>query len=442
LSSSQPSDSGGSVAVPRRTSVRIAAAIAALGVLALVSCKDDIAPPTLGRVEIRLASPTSGGIMGARIYWGDSLLVASVDRDAYSFILPAGAQTFRLEQDCSQITPEESRVIQVEPGRSETFSWSIAQSQAIEVISSMPGASIRLDGVDTGLNTPATIGCVQPGTHQVSVSLLGATAGADSAKTVEVGEGGVQVSFDLLPVPQRRTALLEIFTSTYCPFCATADAAAESLWTRVGPADGYIGVQVHTFWGGADSIATPTSIARDAFYGNMQDHGLPAAVAAGTELIRGIPNNATVETVVSTYRGALDPIRASDSAVAIHWLSANRVPGERVSGRARIICLQDLPEASAVEIVALTYKDGLVTRGAHGIDSFRHVVREFQSLGNAQTMELGHRGDWVDVDMTFDVSGDRRRGGSLWDESRMGLVLFLQNTATKEILQAGHTALP
>jgi hypothetical protein len=408
----------------------------------LASCKDNIAPPTLGRVEIRLTSPTAGGFDGTKIFLGDSLFIASVDRDRYEVSLPAGTHTLHAEKECCTALPEAARQFQIEPGRVTSLSWQIVPGQAIEVVSNMRHAKIRLDGADTGRTTPATLTCVTPGMHQVSVSLVGATAGADSMKAVEVGEASVQVSFDLSPVPQARVALMEIFTSTQCPFCETADAAAESLWARVGPSGGYIGVQVHTYWSGGDSLATPSSLARDALYGDMQDHGLPASVVAGTVFIRGIPSNAPLESVVSMFRERLDPIRTSESAVAIHWLSADRLPGERVTARARIFCLRDLPGADELEIVALTYKDGLVTRGIRGIDSFRHVVRDYQVLGNSDEMALNQRGDWADVEMTFDLGGDRRVGGALWDESRMGLVLFLQNSRSREILQAGHTPLP
>jgi hypothetical protein len=415
--------------------------LATLGVLVLTSCEDEIAAPTLGRVEIHLASPTAGGINGAKVYWGDSLLVASVDRDSYSFLLPAGAQTLRLDKECSRIAPAASRAIQVEPGRGETLSWAVVSSQAIEVVSSMRGARIRLDGVDTGLITPATLGCVEPGAHRVSVSLLGASAGADSAKTVEVRDASSLVEFFLEPLPQARAGLVEVFTATFCPNCLAADAAAESLWSRRGSPDGYIGLQIHTRWGGADSLATPASIARNLLYRDLESGGIPAVVFSGGRMIRGA-DEIDVERIYDTYSAALDEVRSTPAAFAIHWLAGNREPGVRVTGRARVICLRDVAESEDIQVIAVTYKDGLVTRGIRGIESFRHVVREFKVLGSSRELALNHRGDWADVEMTFDLGGDRRRSGALWDEARMGLVLFLQGGQSKAVLQAAHITLP
>jgi hypothetical protein len=417
--------------------------------LALGSCKDEISPPTLGNVEIRLSSPTSGGTEGARIYWGDSLLVASAGQETYTFLLPAGAQVIRVEKDCSTVSPEAARSVQVEPGRGTTVSWEILPGTAIEVVSTMLGARIRLDGLDTGRTTPATLSCVTSGTHQVSVSLFGATAIGDSAKTVEVGEAGVRVEFDLEPLPQARTALLEIFTATYCPNCGPADAAAESLWTRLGPENGYIGLQSHTRWPPRpDSLSTPTTRDRNMFYGDLEANGLPVAMVAGIHKKQGAGTGNNQE-IVGWYTELIDRVRftepgiRSESAVAFHWLSSNREPGVRARGRVRVVCLQDLPEPATLMLMAASYKNALSTMGIHGVESFRHVAREYQSLGSAASLGLAHRGDWADVDLEFLLGDDRRPSGSLWSEAEMGLVVFLQATgASKEILQAAHVRLP
>lgn len=428
--------------------------LGAAGLCALGSCKDEISPPTLGTVEIRLASPTSGGAEGARIYWSDSVLVASTSEETYRFVLPSGIQIIRVEKDCSTISPEAARNVQVEPGRETTVSWEILPGRAIEVVSTMRGARIRLDGRDTGRSTPTTLSCVTSGTHQVSVSLFGATAIGDSMKTVEVGEAGVRVDFDLEPEPQARTALLELFTATYCPNCGPADAAAESLWTRLGPEDGYIGLQSHTRWPPRlDSLATPTTIERNMFYGDLEGSpggGLPAAMVAGIHK-KHSAGAGNIEEIVGWYTELVDRIRYTDpvnripapSPIAFHWLSAGRDPGARAYGRVRVVCVQELPEPATMMLMVAFYKSGLSTPAYHGVETFQHVVREYRSFGSAASLGLAHRGDWADVDLEFLLGNDRRPSGSLWSEKSMGLVVFLQETGpSKEILQAAHVRLP
>jgi hypothetical protein len=348
-----------------------------------------------------------------------------------------------VEKDCSTVSPEAARNIQVEPGRGTVVSWEILPGTAIEVVSTMRGARIRLDGLDTGRTTPATLSCVASGTHRVAVSLLGATAIGDSAKTVEVSEAGVRVAFDLEPLPQARTALLEIFTATYCPNCGPADAAAESLWTRLGPENGYVGLQSHTRWPPhPDSLATPTTLVRNTFYGNLEENGLPVAMVAGIHKKQGAGTGNT-EEIVGWYAELVDRVRPTPPAVAFYWLSTHREPGVRARGRVRVVCLRELVEPATLMLMAASYKNGLSTMGIHGVETFRHVVREYQALGSAASLGLAHRGDWADVDLRFPLWDDRRPGGSLWSEAEMGLVVFLQETgASKEILQAAHVRLP
>jgi hypothetical protein len=446
LSSSRRSDRQPAGRTVRDTFRRAVLLVGAAGLCALGSCKDEISPPTLGTVEIRLASRTSGGTEGARIYWGDSVLVASASEETYRFVLPAGTQIIRVEKDCSTVSPEAARSVEVEPGRGTTVSWEILPGTAIEVVSTMRGARIRLDGLDTGRATPATLSCIVSGTHHVSVSLLGAAAIGDSVQTVEVGEAGVRVDFDLEPLPQARTALLELFTATYCSNCSPADAAAESLWARLGPENGYISLQSHTRWPPRlDSLSTPSTLARNMFYGDLEGSpggGLPVAMVAGIHKKQGA-GTGNIEEIVGSYVELVDRIRPTPPAVAFHWLSADREPGVRARGRVRVVCLQELPEPATLMLTAASYKSGLSTPAYRGLETFQHVVREYQSLGSAASLGLAHRGDWADVDLEFLLGNDRRPSGSLWSEEKMGLVVFLQSTgSSKEILQAAHVRLP
>jgi PEGA domain len=75
-----------------------------------------------------------------------------------------------------------------------------AEKGAIDVSSSVPGARISLDGVDTGRITPDTLDAVDPGTHRVSVLLAGFYQPAE--QTVEVIADQVHsLSFELAAIP-------------------------------------------------------------------------------------------------------------------------------------------------------------------------------------------------------------------------------------------------
>jgi len=440
LSCSRPSERN---AWARRA--RAAAFLLAAAVLLGTACKDEIAPPTQGTVEIRLTSAVPGGYEGTRIYEGDELLVEVGEHDAYEIRLPAGVHHLRAVRDCAQILPAETLEVVVAPGRGTTATWSVALGTSLTVRSNVAGASIRLDGVDTGKITPHVFGCLPPGETRVGVELLGTAAVDDS--TVIVDEGAVTVDFELEPLAQPRTALLEIYTATYCPNCGPADAAAESLWTRTVPdpgLGGFIGVQVHTRWQGRDSLATPTTLARNAWYGDLEAQGIPIAMIGGITKRQGAGNQG-IEAIIDRYRTSVDSVRVLPTPVAIHWLGAPEyAPGLEAKARARVMLADGVAEADTCVIWGALYKDHLVTRGVEGpTQLFRHVVRKFLRAGTLADAGSGERGGYRDVEFAFplDDEHERRPSGAYWSEEYMGFVVFVQNMRTREVLQAAHLEL-
>jgi len=422
---------------------------AAVGV---ASCRAELSPPTHGILEVVLTSPSSGGYAETRVTLEgagapDSVLIASATDARYEFIFPAGTVTLTATKECAHVGPSPTQELLVPPGGHAVAQWSIEPGSAIEVISTPPGASIRLDGAATGRFTPATLTCVEPGPHTVSVALLGTDAGADSVRSIQVADAPVRVEFALAPVVQSRTALLEIFTATYCPNCGPADAAAALLWETLGPAQGYIGLQIHTRWGGRDSLATISTLARNAFYGDQERLGLPAAIVGGTLLHRGA-GGLDAPAIAEIYRGLVDQVTALPTPLAFHWISAGRTPEVEARGRARLMASGSLPDTSW-RVWAAVYKDDLRTIGIEGPNQeFRHNVRAFRDLGSLGSLGILAAGDYADLEPVFDLSGDRRKAvggapaGSVWSEESMGMVLFVQQMAGREHLQATHHELP
>ena len=143
-----------------------------------------------------------------------------------------------------------------------------------------------------------------------------------------------------------------------------------------------------------------------------------------------------------TYSAALDEVLSAPAAFAIHWLDANREPGgASPHGRASSVCgtwTHPRISRSSRSPTRTAWSPGASTASSRSGTSSGNT----RSSGNGDELALNHRGDWADVEMTFDLGGDRRRSGALWDESRMGLVLFLQDAESGAVLQAAHTTLP
>lgn len=426
---------------PRSRTTLAAALVACSAIASLLAyggCKDDLAAPTQGTVSITLESSLASGFQGSRILFEDEVLVEQATESTYSFRLPAGSHRMRLQKDCAEITPAPEVVVEIAAGGSASVRWTVDPTGGIEVTSDMVGAGISLDGAPTGLVTPATLPCIPPGVHRVSIALAGADPVGPTEREITVSNQPQRVHFNLTPTPQLRGALLEVFTSTLCPNCPVADRAAELLWEEQDLVDlGYVGLEVHTRWGGTDPFNNATITGRNGvFRGN--DSGNPFAVIMGIDQITG-SGNQPPEDLAADYRARAENYLSSPSEVALWWTNTLYQPGVSVGGSMRLVLLSaaadlDTTDPSKLEVWGLYYKDHLLFGHPGQTEVFyRRVVREYKKIGDFASMGLASAGQWRDLDWSFDLTGDTR-----WTEAELGLVVFVMNTETKEIFQVVH----
>lgn len=411
----------------------------ALALLALLGCKDDLAEPTRGVVAIDLASSLTGGYEGARILVDDEVLVESVDQPRYTFIVEAGPHQFRIEKDCTDVSPAAERAVVIRAGESNPIAWTLDPRGGVLVTSDMPRAEIYLDGQFTGKTTPATLDCLQ-GSHVVSARLLGASAGADSAQSIVVSGNSQTVNIPLRPVAQERGALLECFTATLCPNCPVADAATDMLWADPELSSGYVGLEVHTRWGGSDPFNNATITDRNNVF-RASDSGNPFTVVNGIRSITGTGNR-TPDLVAADYKALVLPFLQESADVALYWRQIDYQPAQSVTGKLRVVRVAgpeagSLADPAVIQVWASYDKDGLFWRHpTYGDTEYRRVVRDYELLGTFDSLDLDRDGDWVELDVVFDISNDRdARNDVLWSEAKMSFVGFVTSTSSKEVLQ-------
>lgn len=159
---------------------------------------------TLGKPSISLNTPVLPGSMdlfsvpdGASVVLGEKYLgktplkVSDLAPGTYDVIFSQfGYQKFPTR-------------VPVESGRTTEVSVKLIPDLGALAITTVPaGASVQVDGKDTGL-TPLTVGNLTGGNHTIAVSLDGFTS---LSQTVIVIPGQtLPVSIDLLPVPQQIT---------------------------------------------------------------------------------------------------------------------------------------------------------------------------------------------------------------------------------------------
>lgn len=414
---------------------------AVIGALSAGGCQDDIVTPSHGTVTVSLRGASAGAFEGGQLYRNGELVVENLREATYRDTLPPGVWSFRYEKECAVTSPADELTIDLAAGDDARIDWLVAVSGGIEVTSTMAGARIFLDGVDTGLTTPATLECVEAGSREISVDLLGAAP--VEPKTVEVADGLLQVDFALEPLDQGRGAFVEILTATECPNCLPVDEAAEDLWgdaERV--AQGAVTVQMHHPWAGeSDPFFTQETFDRNAFYGAAGGSaGHPIRYTNGVLRVQGA-GNGDIPTILDQIRGEVDPFlggQQGGAGFALYWLGTEHRAGEGVTARMRVVALADVPNPATTEVLGMVYKHNLVTfvRIHRQNETFYRVVREIESAGSCQALGLLERGDWADVEFTFDLSWDTE-----WSEDGMGVVGLVQNldAASKAVYNVRHT---
>lgn len=407
--------------------------------MAWMGCKDEIADPTHGTVEIRLSSPTAGTYEGGSIWYGSTELEENVSLPIYEKVLPVGEHVLRFEKDCVAVSPAREIHLTVEPGQRSYVAWDVSAEGGLSVESSMAGASIFIDGNATDQTTPATLTCLEPGDHDISVSLFGAEAVAGKTVTIPADGSTVAVDFDLTPLPQARGALVEIVTATNCPNCGPVDAAAESLWTHPDfAAHNVVSIQIHTRWSIPDVFHTPSTLARNLFYGDQERQGLPWRITNGITSARGA-GRGNIPELIAAMRGEVMPFLDGTnppSPVAMYWMDPELIAGDKIRGTVRVVALESLPVDRDYSVIACDYKQSLVTFVAihNQNETFFRVVRDIDTHETSlQDMGVLNRGDWVDLPYEFDISYDTE-----WTEEGMGLVAFVQDLDSKVVYQVVH----
>ncbi len=414
--------------------------------LAFVSCKDELASPTKGTVVVSLSSSAAGGIAGTQVFEGDALIWTAGEDSLRELTLSAGDHTIRVSKPCTRVEPDTVQTIRVEAGHDYTLGFRLEPRGGIEVVTEAGGREIRgadvlVNGEATGLKTPATLTCVE-GSFTISVNLTGFDPAPDT--TVVAGSELIHLRRTLRPAAQRRGALLELYTATFCPNCWYSDVAAESLWTVPALVDsGFVGIQTHITWSGRDSLWTQSISVRAA------QNGRPETSAPFCFINAQIGNSGAgsgenpVAQLFNQYRH--DVHHYLDGAggaaeLALYWRDVQLVPGDRITGTIRVVLLQDIPDTGNVVVRGVNYKDGLVTigfkEGRLQLLRYDRVARHYQDGMTLGALHISRAGEWADMPIEFRLSGDER-----WSEASMGVVAFAERilgSQSRDVLQVVH----
>ncbi len=337
--------------------------------------------------------------------------------------LEAAVYGVRVHLDGWVATPAE-QTVELRPLDVRSVDFTLSQT-GLAVSSDPAGARILLDGLDTGLLTPAVIGGLAPGPVEVALALDDWLV-FPAAYTATVTAGLVSaLPGDTFTLRPRRTVMLEGFANVDCGPCPqlTANLLALTSQPGYGP-ERVLFVEFSVSW---PSFLDPFYLANAAEnsdrYTFYQVLGAPTLIADGMTLADAVDPDllqAAVDADLGADPGLLIDVSA-DPTLATIPVTVTLTP------------LRDLDLTGRRIFVAL-YEDELTVvpaPGSNGQTEFHHVFRD--RVDAPPVLGALTAGAPQQFNLTLQ-RGDR-------DPGSIVVVAFVQDPATRAVLQAGSTAL-
>jgi len=343
------------------------------------------------------------------------------------YVLRVGIEGFSSEP--------ESVVVEVFPDAVTlaTFVLSAPSTGSIEVTSTPAGASIVLDHGSTGLVTPDTLVAITPGHHVVTVSLEGHDTVPETLAVTVVADEMAHADFTLVewpPGPQK-VVLLESLSNVSCVGCPELAATLFGLMSQRGyGTDRLLLIKYSMNWPLATDpmhmANTADNLARMNYYMPYLNVGIPTLVGDGSLLGQsGTPPDfdglvALVDAMFAADPGFTvtveAPLSPGGAEATVTLVSSRRVD---LAGCALRVALVENP---------VVFEE---PPGSEGETEFHWVMRDFATAeGALPALDSGEP-------LVRTVSLTR---SSAWIAENLSVIAFVQNVATKAVLQAGFAA--
>ena len=322
------------------------------------------------------------------------------------------------------VTTPAEETVELRPLDVRLVAFTLSQT-GLAVTSDPVGARILIDGLDTGLVTPAVVGGLEPGPVEVALALDDwLVFPASFTATVTAGQVG-ELPGDTFTLRPRRTVVLEGFANIDCGPCPQLTANLLALTSRPGYGpDRVLFVEFSVSWPNfQDPFYLANAAENSARYTFYQVLGAPTLIADGVTLADAVDPDllqAAVDAGLGAEPGLLIDVDADPTQAAIP-VTVTLTP------------LRDL-DLSGQQLFVALYEDELTVTpapGSNGQTEFHHVFRDrVDALPVLGALAAG-------VPQTFDLTlqrGDRAPGSVV-------VLAFVQDPTTRAVLQAGSTAL-
>ncbi|MFG0297727.1 MAG: hypothetical protein ACF8PG_17625 [Maioricimonas sp. JB045] len=253
-----------------------------------------------------------------------------------------------------------------------------------------------------------------------------------------------------VPTPGQRVAVCELFTGGSCPPCVAADIATGGLEVTY-PASRLLVVRYHQNIPAADPLTNADSEARFAYYNG---EGTPTLAINGTVLPTGaIPMYGPVINAPEAYaaiRGIVQRELEQSTNIGIS-LNAKVVDGNQIRFDAEVTGLDEFPETARLRFVLV--EDQVIYPAPNGIRVHDMLVRSMPG-GVAGIAPADGALKYSDAILLDDLRASLEEGVKQLEQrmarqfpsqplalDHLRLIAFLQDDATRSILQAASVAL-
>lgn len=307
------------------------------------------------------------------------------------------------------------------------------QTGTLIVTSSPDGAAVLLDGLATGGVTPDTVRELAVGAHVVSVRREGWEAAPDSVVVNLSPQAVVEAAFTLtlLEAPPQQLVVLEAFSNVNCVGCPQMAATLRALMAEPGHGpDRVVLIKYAANWPAVNDPhyqANPVdNAARMTFYQPYLMVGIPTLIANGA-----LAGASGQPPALDALRTLVDGLLQGDPGFAIQ-LEADALPGgTSVHASATLHAERGVSRAGTVLQFALVQDPVTYTTppGNQGETEFHWIMRDLATAAQPPLPLAAEETIIREATLTAQAA---------WPVADLHVIAFVQDTQTREILQAGH----
>jgi hypothetical protein len=241
-----------------------------------------------------------------------------------------------------------------------------------------------------------------------------------------------------------RVVLVELFTGTQCPPCVAADLAFDGLEKTYSPSE-VVGLEYHLHIPAFDPLTNPDTEARvDYYYPKKDEQATPSILFNGKALAPGGGARDAAPEKYDEYRKVIEPLLETSTSVKLKGTAVRK--GDKITITAEVAD-PDAEKDKRYLRIALV-EETVNYKGGNGLPAHHHVVRAL--AGGPKGFRVKDKGikQTVSIDLAelrtqlakylkeIEKDNPATKTDKVLEMDRLGVVLFVQNDETREVLQA------